>query len=325
MNAMAGSATAMSIVVNNDAGMNAILNSQTALNAIVGNANAMNYLVNSDVSMNKVVNSQVAMNAVVSTSTAISYVVGSVKAMGYIVKTSIGLNTSANNQVMITAIANSDTAATIWLNSNGSRYIASSSICQTAFMNDSNVSKVINNQNGLNVIMSDSSLIRMICTSTTKFTSLCNSSSGCAAFCDSQTARTAMYDNASVTQPVIQQSVLMISAMKARSVTVTANKEQHRIYINKKCFMLGCTTTVYPSEDGCETVYVFISNDLLTKKALEIEKRSTSEVTNLPVNRFMTATTTGEIYIDGGYTYRTAHGGGGAAGVDGLSCVYFVI
>ena len=325
MNAMAGSATAMGIVVNNDAGMNAIVNSQTAMNAIVRNANAMNYLVNSDTALNKVVNSQIAMNSVVSSSTAISYVVSSVKAMGYVVKTSIGLNTSANNQAMITAIANSDNAATIWLNSNGSSYIASSSICQPAFMNDSNVSKVINNQNGLNVIINDLSLITMICTSTTKFTSLCNSSSGCAAFCDSQNARELMYNNASITQPVIQQSVLMISAMKARSETASAT-HVNRIFINKKCFMLEWTGTEKKMSTTASTViksaFVSLFNDLLTDKALEMHS-STDHLNNLPINRFMKSanTTHISIYIDGLYLA----GDVGVIGVDGISCVYFVI
>ena len=322
-----GTASALSAMMNSSVGVNNVLGNGTALSTVVGNSTAMNAMagsatamsivVNNDAGMNAIVNSQTAMNAVVSSSNGISYVVGSVKAMGYVVKTAIGLNTSANNQAMITAIANSDNAATIWLNSNGSRYITSSSICQTAFMNDSNVSKVINNQNGLNVIMSDSSLIRMICTSTTKFTSLCNSSSGCAAFCESQNARELMYNNASITQPVIQQSVLMISAMKARSETARASG--NRVFINKKCFILECTATVYPSQ-GCEIVDVYLYNDLLTKNMFNIEKKPTGEVTNFPINRFMTADGTGKIYINGGYSYNL-----GATGADAMSCVYFVI
>lgn len=120
--------------------------------------------------------------------------------------TAIGLNTSANNQSMITAIAGNDTAATIWLNSNGVSYITSSNTCKSAFMSDTNVAKVINNQNGLNVIMNNSSLITMICASTPKFTTLCSNSNARRSFCDSQTARTVMFDNATITQPVIQQS-----------------------------------------------------------------------------------------------------------------------
>ena len=300
MNAMAGSATAMCIVVNNDAGMNAIVNSQTAMNAIVASANAMNYLVNSDVSMNKVVNSQIAMNSVVSSS--------------------IGLNTSANNQAMITAIANSDNAATIWLNSNGSSYIASSSICQTAFMNDSNVSKVINNQNGLNVIINNLSLITMICTSTTKFTSLCNSSSGCAAFCDSQNARELMYNNASITQPVIQQSVLMISAMKARSKTAS-EQGSSRVYIDKKCFILEWTGTPKYTT-GIKSERVALHDDLLTNGRLDIES-STGHLNNLPINRFMKTTTKKSIFITGYFT--NIDPSLQSSGLDDISCVYFVI
>lgn len=288
MNAMAGSATAMGIVVNNDTVMNAIVNSQTAMNAIVASTNAMNYLVNSDTALDKTVNSQIAMNSVVSSSNSISHVVSSVKAMGYIVKTAIGLNTSANNQAMITAIAGNDTTATIWLNSNGVSYITSSNTCQSAFMSDANVSKVINNQNGLNVIMSDSSLITMVCASTSKFTALCNNSTACGLFCDSQTARTAMYDNASVTQPVIQNSQNMLNTMKTRSSSVETTAEIDCYIPVNRCFLLEYSMEYNHdliNVQWSSFIYLFIDVVSNSKRyEVHVVKNDTH---NIPVNRFM--------------------------------------
>lgn len=302
MNAMAGSATAMGIVVNNDAGMNAIVNSQTAMNSIAGSSNAMNYLVNSDTLMNKVVNSQVAMNVVASTSTSISYIVASVKAMGYIVNTAIGLNTSANDQSMITAIAGNDTAATIWLNSNGVSYITSSNTCKSAFMSDTNVAKVINNQNGLNVIMNNPSLITMICSSASKFTTLCNSSSGCTAFCDSQTARTAMYDNATVTQSIIGNSNTMLNAMKTRSKYQESLDSSSLMIDTHRCFIL--TSSIAKNTGWGSNMSIYVTIDYVFDTILDTNNRvykefntgsGTSSGTigkDMPINKFAYGGTT---------------------------------
>lgn len=331
MNAMAGSATAMGIVVNNDAGMNAIVNSQTAMNSIVGSSNAMNYLVNSDTSMNKVVNSQVAMNAVASTSTSISYIVASVKAMGYIVKTAIGLNTSANNQPMITAIAGNDNAATIWLNSSGVNYITSSSICQSVFMSDTYIGKVINNQNGLNLIINTPSFISMICSSTSKFTTLCNSSSGCAAFCDSQTTRTAMYDNASLTQSIIGNSNIMLNAMRARSKTNTV-KDSSTVYITNgtKCFTLECSisTSSGTTFNSPRLVKLSLYSDPLIapgKKDYYIKKFWTNDINHLTINRFMRNMNNPYIVGSVGESNSIEDGFVTTYHITNISCVYFVI
>ena len=90
----------------------------------------------------------------------------------------------------------------------------------------------------------------------------------------------------------------------------------NRAYIDKKCFMLEWTATVRGS---VTSVSVRLCNDLLTNVVLKM-RSSTDHLNNLPINRFMTATTGGGIYIEGGYNYNF-----GASGVDAMSCVYFVI
>lgn len=126
MGAIAGSATALDMLLINpvvsgaftlsNVAMNAIIDNPTALASVVGSRNAMTSVVSSPAALATAVNSTTAMTSITASATAMSVVSTSAPAVTSIATTPAALAILAANSGAVTTVANSPTAVTALTN-----------------------------------------------------------------------------------------------------------------------------------------------------------------------------------------------------------------
>ena len=196
-----------------------------------------------------------------------------------------------NNQTMITALCNNSTTMpiacqnTVFCNS-----MAASSVAMNAIIANANtLNTVVTSSVAMNAIIANANTLNTVVTSSVTMNAIAASSVAMNAIVNSPVAREALYNNASVTEPILQASPVALNVMRSNAVQVNS-------YIG------ASATDLYPGKAFVFEVWcdAYVSNSFSIRECVVGDRiLSIAEGFNtkhVPINKFIN-----NLYISSNY------------------------